>query len=96
MIKYKFTETNAKPLKIENEIKFLKKKLSDKFGFGYDNITRLGIYKEMGWAYDFRDILKKYIVKTEYCGLFEKYHLNKTELRKQLAGLGKIYYIKSF
>ena len=90
---YKFSDTDSEPLKINDELTFLKDKLSNKFGFGYDNLTSQGVYKEMGWIYDFRDELTKYIVKTDYY-LQEIYHLNKTLLRKQLTGLGKIHYIK--
>lgn len=90
---YKFTNTDEKPLRIKDEDTFLKEKLSNKFNFGYDNLTDRGIYKEMGWAYDFTDTLKKYVVKTQYY-LTEMYHLNKTDLRKQLTGMGKVIYIK--
>lgn len=90
---YKFTNTDKKPLTIKDEISFLKDKLSSQFNFGYNNLTNNGYYKEMGWLYDFTDILKKYVVKTEY-HLFETYHLNKTDLRNNLTGVGKIHYIK--
>ena len=89
MVTYKFTETDAKEPKDLN-IRVL---LSNEHGFGYNNITRTGIYKTHGWAVDFRAELKKYIVKTDYY-LEEIYHLNKTDLRKQLTGMGRVHYIK--
>lgn len=94
MIHYKFTETDEKPKDIKDVNAFLTDTLSYTGNFGYHNIVNTGIYRLMGWAYDFREELNRYIVKSEHYGLFEIYHLNKTALRKQLTGYGKISYIK--
>lgn len=48
----------------------------------YYNLTRGGFIKYMGWLYDFRDELKKYIVKDGYGNLSEMYAPNKTSIRK--------------
>lgn len=39
--------------------------------------------KRMGYIYDFRDILKKFVYKTNY-GIYEGYAPNKTLLRKNV------------
>lgn len=48
----------------------------------YFFITMHGVCKCMGWAYDFRDELHRYIVKDGQGQLFEMYAPNKTSLRK--------------
>jgi hypothetical protein len=53
---------------------------------------RDGVYRLMGWAYDFRPYMHKYVVKTQYY-LEECYALNKTEARESFKGLGKVIYI---
>jgi hypothetical protein len=46
----------------------------------------------MGWAYDFRPYMTKYVVKTQYY-LEECYAFNKTGAREQFKGAGKVIYI---
>lgn len=66
--------------------------LSDNFQSQYHNVSNTGIYRTHGWAFDYRPILKKYIVKSDYY-LIKIYSLNKTLLRKSLKGFGRIHYI---
>jgi len=83
--------TNTDPNKINKEIlenpeKFLMDKLTgSRFGFGVDNITKTGFYKEMGFQYNLRPYLQKFIYK-QYGQWQEMYALNKTNLRKLVFG----------
>jgi hypothetical protein len=52
---------------------------------GLDNLLNYGVYKWLGWAYDFTDELKKFVVK-QYGQWREVYAPNKTLLRKALYG----------
>ena len=89
-----FSETaKEKPeLKGKNEKDFLINLYSNKFNFGFINVKSNGIYRLLGWAFDFRPFLKKYVYKTYAYGLEEGYFLNRKELRR-LAG-SKVLYIK--
>lgn len=70
----------------QNPEQFLKEKLTaNNYAFGVSEITRSGVYKEMGYKYDFRPFLKKYVYK-KYGSWSEMYSLNKTNLRKLVAG----------
>lgn len=84
---YDFTgralEQNKK--EIENAQEFLIEKFSNAFNFGTDNLIHSGIYKLMGWAYDCRPFLKKYLYK-QYGDWREVYSPNKTMLRKVIHG----------
>lgn len=51
-----------------------------------------GIYKLMGWAYDFRPVLTKYVVKTDYY-LQEVWAFDKTSARQAFDGLGRVQYV---
>ena len=42
---------------------------------------RHGIYKHMGWAFNFAPLFKKYLVKRKYEGWAEMYAPNKTFIR---------------
>ena len=64
---------------------FLKNKFENKFAFGTQNLSSGGVYKEMGWAYDFRGTLKKFLVK-QHGQWHEIYAPNKTLARKQFYG----------
>lgn len=37
-----------------------------------------------GWCFPLKQYLKKYWVKTKYCGIVEYYAVNKTAIRKEL------------
>lgn len=84
---YNFTGRAEERHKIEfkNPEEFLKTKLQKGCIFGRENILSHGVYREMGWQYDFRPFLKRFIVK-QYDDWSEYYCLNKTVLRKLLHG----------
>lgn len=50
-----------------------------------DNLIRYGVYKLMGYRYDFKPYLKKYLYK-QYGEWREAYAPNKTLLRKVIYG----------
>ena len=90
---YKFTNTDAE---INKEINYntIKDKYKSHFAFGLDNLKAQGIYRLMGWAYDFRQELKHYVYK-QYGTWQEVYAPNKTLLRKSTYGrIDKILEIK--
>lgn len=84
---YKFSETATETptLAIDNPRDFLGTKYTKGYIFGLDNLQRDGIYRLMGWAYDFRPYLKKYLVK-QYGQWHEYYAPNKTKLKNILFG----------
>lgn len=84
MIIYKFTDTDAE---IDNTINFdfIKSKFDKGHIFGKDNLLRFGRYLLLGYAYDFRQEMKKYLVK-QYGSWNEYYAPNKTLLRRALYG----------
>ena len=90
MIHYKFNE-NANNDNLNNEILENPKKWLDnrmtgsKFNFGVNNLTSQAVYRQMGWAYDFRDYLKKYVYQ-KYGTWSQVYALNKTNVRKLIGG----------
>lgn len=51
-----------------------------------------GEQRSMGWLYNFRPVMKKYVVKTAYY-LQETFAFDKTGAREHFKGLGKVYYI---
>lgn len=57
----------------------------------FSNVFSTGILRIAGWAFDFRDELKKYIVKRYDGMLYEVWAPNRTSVRKQVHH--KIYYI---
>ena len=74
---------------------FLKTKFENPYAFGTSNISSRGVYKEMGWGYDFRPNLKKFLVK-QYGTWHEIYAPNKTLARKQFIGkIDKIMEMKN-
>jgi hypothetical protein len=70
---------------LKNPEKLLAKMLDSKYNFGAYNIKSDGIYMEMGWKYDFRPFLKRYVYK-QYGSWHESYAINKTNLRKLIHG----------
>ena len=65
--------------------RFLRNKFKPHVAFGQDNLLYYGIYKRMGWMYDFRPYLKRFLVK-QYDSWQEYYCINKTALQKLLHG----------
>jgi hypothetical protein len=93
---YKFNQ-NSKAERIdfkEPEI-YLDNVYRTPFHMDLNRLLESGFLRWMGWSYDFRKYLTRYIIKTEHCGLCESYAPNKTLLRKvfQGKGYGKIIYI---
>ena len=76
-------DQSAKPV-IENPIEFLKRNYT-KFNGNLFNIQRNGKYKLMGYEYDLRPYLKKYLYK-QYGQWSEVYAPNKTTLRQSIYG----------
>lgn len=88
---YYIFSTNIDPNSANKEIlldpiTFLKTKMvGSPHAFGIDNLLTQGIYKYLGWKYDFRDDLKKFVYKQH--GVWsEAYALNKTNLRHLVGG----------
>lgn len=69
---------------IKNPKEFLKKAYV-RFYTGNHNIIENGVYKSMGYKYDFRQCLKKYLYK-QYGQWEEVYAPNKTLLRQVIGG----------
>jgi len=86
---YSFTEgTSKKNIRkdIENEPEdFLKETLSNRFGFGVDNIMSYGYYKEMGYLYPLQSYLTHYVWK-KWGNWQENYALSKGNLRFLVGG----------
>ena len=62
-----------------------KERLSIRFAFGNENILSNGIYKEMGFMYDLRPFLKRYLVNT-YDNTYQTYFaFNKKQIRDNLC-----------
>lgn len=83
--KFSETATDTPTMHIDNPEEFLKRKYATAHVFGVDNLKQSGIYKLMGWAYDFRPYLKKYLIK-QYDHWQEYYAPNKTTLRATIYG----------
>lgn len=86
MFIYKFVKWEIGEQDKNINFDFIKQKYaSGKFAFGLDNLLSCGVYKLGGWAYDFRDELKKFLIKQ--CGVWrEIYAPNKTLARKAIFG----------
>lgn len=69
---------------------WLKQKYNKGYVFGLDNLQKFGVYKYLGWEFDFRPYLKSYVYLTNG-GWANAYAPNKTYLRKSVYG--KIYEI---
>lgn len=71
---------------LENPDKFLKEKMNgSNHSFGIDNLTKHGYYNQMGYRYNFKDTLKKYVYK-QHEQWNEIHALNKTNARKLIFG----------
>lgn len=64
---------------------FLRKKFERGYYFGQEQLLRTGTYKQMGWKYDFKPYLKRFLV-SQYGSWQQYYCINKTALRKLLHG----------
>lgn len=69
---------------INNPKEFLKRAYV-RFFTNNDNLVRFGYYKSMGYLYDFKPYLKKYLYK-QYGDWREAYAPNKTLLRQVIGG----------
>ena len=76
-------DTKATPV-ISDAVEFLKRAYVRYFT-NNDNLIRFGCYKLMGYQYDFRPFLKKYLYK-QYGSWYEAYAPNKTLLRQVTYG----------
>lgn len=86
---YKFSDTALpEPHKelLENTKGFLNDLLSNKYHFGAIEVSKTGIYKYMGWKYDFRPMLKRYVFNC-YGSWSDGYALNRKNLRKLNSGI---------
>ncbi len=68
----------------ELELDFLKRAYT-RFYTNNDNLLKYGVYRLMGYEYNFRPYLKKYLYK-QYGGWVEVYAPNKTLLRRTIYG----------
>jgi len=66
-------------------IQFLLYKYDKGCIFGLDNLQHSGLYRYMGWAFDFSPYMKRFLVK-QYDNWQEYYAPNKTALRKSIYG----------
>ena len=85
---YKFSEcAKEKPeiLNGQTPQEFLKSKYVRGSIFGLDGLQSSGVYRYMGWAFNFRPYLKRFVVK-QYGSWQEYYAPNKTALRNSLFG----------
>lgn len=83
---------------VEDKIETLNYNLASVFNGGYhgqyDNVLNYGYIKIMGYKYEVKHLLKRYIIDTKN-GIYKYYFPNKTIARKNLtyANYGKIYNI---
>ena len=70
---------------IQNANEFLKSKYTKGCIFGREELQSTGTYKLMGYRYNFRDYLNRYIVK-QYGQYHQVYAPNKTLLRQSTYG----------
>jgi hypothetical protein len=75
-------DQSARPILEANE--FLKKAYV-RFYTNNDNLIKYGRYKSLGYIFDFRPLLKKYLFK-QYGNWTEAYAPNKSALRKAIYG----------
>lgn len=73
---------------------FAKSRYNDPCSMHLSNLKYHGCIKCMGWRYDFRDVLKRYVYK-QHGFWYEVYAPNKTLLRKSTCGkIDKILEVK--
>jgi hypothetical protein len=76
-------DQNKRPV-IENANDFLKRAYV-RFYTNNDNLIKYGVYKLMGYRYNFQPMLKKYLYK-QYGNWNEAFAPNKTLLRSVIGG----------
>lgn len=81
----KFTDTTAPMREIPDPVAFLKSQYQRGCIFGLDNLKRSGRYREMGWEFDFRPYMKKFLVK-QYGQWSEEWAPNRTAIRNSTYG----------
>ena len=86
--KFSTTATENRPSLLGNYktvAEFLASKFTRGSIFGLDNLQSYGMYKIMGWQFDFRPFLRRFVV--EQHGHWQAYYAtNKTALRNSLWG----------
>lgn len=93
--KFSSTATERPTMGLFNPKSFLENKYENRYDFGTSELLRTGCFKLMGWLYDFRNHLKRYVVK-QYGQWTEYYAPNKTLLRKAIYGrIDEIVELKS-
>ena len=70
---------------IENPVEFLNKHYHSGYSGAISNFLSKGIYLSMGYRYDFKPFLKRFVYK-QYGKWTEAYAPNKTKLRKAVFG----------
>lgn len=94
--KFSSTATSDQPNILQNKSaeQFIKEKYQNQFNFGTNNLIKTGFYKIMGWRFDFRPFLKKFLYK-QYGQWTEIYAPNKTAVRTVTYGrIDKIVELK--
>ena len=71
--------------KIEKPIEFLNHHYHSGYSGAISNLLNSGVYKSMGYCYDFKPYLKRFVYK-QYGNWTEAYAPNKTKLRKAVYG----------
>lgn len=61
---------------------FIKSVYNGGYHGNYIDVSKTGILRRLGYQYNLRDYLKKYIVKDYYGNIFEMYAPNKMAVRK--------------
>lgn len=82
---YKFTDTQSEAREDFFTNDWMRKQFEIKNILWHNDLMRHGYEKSGGWLYDFKDVLKKYLVK-QYEMWSECYAPNKTLLRKNTCG----------
>lgn len=87
---FPFTQnTNPKNIRkdiLKNPAEFLKKKMTgSRFDFGVMELQIQAAYKEAGYWYSFKTLLKLYVYQ-QYGQWHDVYALNKTNARKLIGG----------
>lgn len=84
------------PLTIEDGHAFVASKYISGGIFGQDLLLQDGVYKYLGWIYDLKPYLKKYLVQDKYYPRtwLSYYAPNKTMLREVLRTKEKIMELK--
>lgn len=85
MIVYKFVDWEIGEKRNDINFNNIKEEYNHKFSGVISNLLNYGVLKLGGWAYDFRDELKKFLIK-QHGAWREIYAPNKTLARKAIYG----------